>query len=208
MMLVRTSPLAKADAQSVSIMLKLVITTGLIASLMAISYAARGTPLALRVMQTAGATQSGGGYYSIVTPSEARFAFPLGGRREWQWHLRSTPDNGREYQWSIEIENHGRRYQFGFFLFKPLGVLPADGGLRSLIEAGQGNVAIASASGWVIVPAAAVHIASQNDQLFVVVNDSTTLDLLFSDHPQAAVVRIQVPGEATVTRTIKIAYGS
>jgi hypothetical protein len=149
-------------------------------------------------------------FTATVSAIDARFLFPLEKQREWIWYQSTTPDNMKEYEWSVEVENGGTRYQFGFFLFKLPGSSPVRGDLGALIHAGQ--VSIASAVGpltqtrMTVLPDRQIHIAYGQGVLVVSFTDLETLRMLFSERPPLVIFKVRVPGASEVSQSVEIAY--
>jgi hypothetical protein len=73
---------------------------------------------------------------ATVSNTEATFVFPLSPKRQYEWF-----SGGLQYTRHINVANNGRRYEFGFYLFMPMGATPAGrGDLQQLITAGQCSI--------------------------------------------------------------------
>ncbi len=79
-------------------------------------------------------------YVALVTKNEARFILPVPIRSDWRWRLPATKDNAQEYRLDVSVENEGRKFAFGFYLWKRSGALPEAGSFSDLIKAGQTSV--------------------------------------------------------------------
>lgn len=141
-----------------------------------------------------------------VSPRLARFSFPLAEHDEWFWY-RSTTGSGRgEYSWTVEIENAGQRYSFGFLLFKSPNARPARGKLTSLLRAGQQSVSIGSGTQFRLSHELNVKVTAQGNRLHVDITDLKTLQALFSGRPEFGVFTVVLPGENTRKREVAIRY--
>ncbi|MCH7476264.1 MAG: hypothetical protein IIA27_16560, partial [Gemmatimonadetes bacterium] len=97
-------------------------------------------------------------------------------------------------------------YGFGFWLFKFAGSSPRSGSIGALLAAGQRSVFEFSDATFTIVGAARVEVTVNDHGLTVTVRDPATLTLLFSGRPNIATFNVEIPGEASESRTLSIVY--
>ena len=140
------------------------------------------------------------------TAERAVFVFPLEARSEWRWYLPTTAVNQLEYTWHVTVRNNEQTYGFGFWLFKFAGSSPRSGSIGALLAAGQRSVFEFSDATFTIVGAARVEVTVNDHGLTVTVRDPATLTLLFSGRPNIATFNVEIPGEASESRTLSIVY--
>jgi hypothetical protein len=141
-----------------------------------------------------------------VSPRLARFSFPLAEHDEWFWHRSTTRSGMGEYSWTVNVENAGQRYSFGFLLFKPTNARPARGKLTSLLRAGQQSVGIGSGTQFELSDELKVKVTAQGNRLHVDISDPKTLQALFSGRPERSVFTVVLPGESARKREVAIRY--
>lgn len=145
-------------------------------------------------------------FTAVVREREARLTFPLPDQAEWAWQQATTPDDQLEYGWTAEVENRGRRYEFGFLLFKNPRLGPGRGDLAALLAAGQHSVAVRDGGSATVASEERVRVEPGPSRLVVVVDDPRTLQLLFSGRPASATFVVQLPGQPVVTREVPVRY--
>lgn len=146
-------------------------------------------------------------YTAVVSPTEARFVFPVSAREVWQWNSSAIRDNVQEYQWQVRVDDRGRTGSFGYALVKLPGADPAQGSLAELLRAGEtgvwrpGNPSTKIESTGVRVEPGA------DGQLVVRITDPATLDRWFSARPDSVTFVSQLPAQLTpYTRRAPVTY--
>ncbi|PYV18229.1 MAG: hypothetical protein DMG07_04335 [Acidobacteria bacterium] len=151
------------------------------------------------------ALAAGPEYRATVTPTEARFVFPVGEKETWHWDLTDTSDNQREYAWTVGVETGGESYDVGFTLFKFHGAKPDRGTLSQLLNAGQTNLWVVKDDGGTVVEGR-VEAEARDDSVIVVIRDKNVLDRLFSRKPAAVKFEARTPEGGRSTQEVKVAY--
>lgn len=146
-------------------------------------------------------------FTALVTKNEARFVLPLPVRPEWKWRLLETKDNMQEYRLSVGVENEGRKYTFGFYLWKRAGARAESGSLSELIKAGQTSVFGRTPAGLnEIIRDAGIKTKLDKNMLIIAIRGQKNVERLFSAHPAEATFEIKVPDEAPTTKAVAVTY--
>jgi hypothetical protein len=143
---------------------------------------------------------------AVVDSVEARFAFLLPHQTVWSWALTGTPVNVAEYDWTVQLQNEGQDFTFGFLYFKAPNADPGRGSFNDLLEAGQASVARISSSNASVIDSAIVEVAARQDTLWIRVRQPQTLTLLFSGRPQTALLTAIRPGQRPDTVRVPVVY--
>jgi hypothetical protein len=125
---------------------------------------------------------------------------------EWQWYLPKTAGNALEYAWLVALENESQVYRLGFSLFKPPGASPRKGSLADLLRAGQVDIWKTRDQKLELVDGARAEVSLSADRLPLIVRDEKTLQLLFSEKPERAVLHVLRAGEPEVATATVIRY--
>lgn len=147
------------------------------------------------------------GYSAKVKSDEARFTLTVPKRPEWQWRRRETNERGREYAFVVKVENEGRTYSFGLFLWKFPGATPSKGGFASLVNAGQKSVFERNAQGLnLIIQDAGVKVKSDGERLIITVSGRKNVARLFSGRPSVVTIETEILGEPPTSHTVPVTY--
>ncbi len=140
-------------------------------------------------------------YEANVSADSAVFTFPINPRQKYTWS-----NGGLAYKWSIAVRNNGKNYDFGFYLFTPMGAsLDESGDINALLRAGQ-------FSAWnndnVISNIRVEGSANQTrDRLTIKVSGRVPLQLLFSGKPQFVTFSNQLGVDAEPTNNqVRVSY--
>jgi hypothetical protein len=117
-------------------------------------------------------------FEATVSANEATFTFPLNPNEEHEWS-----SGGLSYQWSVKVTNNRKLYDFGFYLFTPMGASATESGdINKLLEAGQFS---AWSSNKVVNNIKVKGYANDNnDKLTIQIADKNSIQLLFSGKPK------------------------
>ena len=152
-------------------------------------------------------------YTATVSDNEARFVFPLPHWVNWQFGGPAARET-TEFEWSVQVENGGKRYTFGIFVTKS----PDDKGGMSQQPAaffGRGKVLVAPLSGGEAVPVPEGHLyqrpggwpnSQDYSRLVITIDDRATLRLLFYAQPSHAIFKEIYPDRPVVTHDVAITY--
>jgi hypothetical protein len=146
-------------------------------------------------------------FTALVTKTEARFVLPIPPRSEWKWRQPATKDNAQEYRLDVSVENDGRKYAFGFYLWKRSGAVPRVGTLPQLIEAGQTSVFGRTPAGMnSVIRDAGIKSKLDRDMLVITIRGQKNVERLFSSRPSEVKFEIKVPDETTISKTVPVVY--
>ncbi|MBA2733969.1 MAG: hypothetical protein H0U54_13950 [Acidobacteria bacterium] len=146
-------------------------------------------------------------YVALVTKNEARFILPVPIRSDWRWRLPATKDNAQEYRLDVSVENEGRKFAFGFYLWKRSGALPEAGSFSDLIKAGQTSVFGRTPAGMnSIIREAGIKLKLDKNMLIIIIRGQENVKRLFSGRPSEVTFAIKLPGETPTTQTAPILY--
>jgi len=140
-----------------------------------------------------------------VTDRSARLDFPVHDQ-DWEWYKPETPINKAEYTWAVEINNADRTLQAGFFLFKFSDAHPGHGSLKELLDTGQMSVSICSELGCRVDDEYNIEFSVEKSMVVGVVEDSRTMNLLFSEKPSSATCIVRLPNAEEVKSETAIIY--
>jgi hypothetical protein len=120
-----------------------------------------------------------------VTGKEAVFRFPASHDGPWRWHTPDIPDNHLEYGWEIRTPgSDGKKYAFGFMLFKIPGRAEGYGPLSMLLFEGQESLWAEDAEGkGSVIEGVALSTHAENGTVVIRLADPTYLRLLFGAKP-------------------------
>lgn len=154
-----------------------------------------------------------------VTGKEAVFRFPAPHDGPWHWHTPDTPDDRLEYGWELRTPgSDGKRYAFGFMLFKIPGEKEGYGPLNMLLFTGQEslwtedeygrgsviegvNLTVETNPDRIVLrpdnPAEGTpaHPASSQDMVVIRLTDPVYLRLLFDSKPPTVKATIWADGK-------------
>lgn len=148
-----------------------------------------------------------GAYTATVKSGEARFTLPVPRRPEWGWHRGETKERGREYAMAIKVNNEGKEYSFGFFLWKFPGATPRRGDLAALVDAGQESLFERIPNGHnVIVRDAGVKVRAEGDRLVITVKGRKNVARLFSGRPTQVTFETIIPDEPPASQAVPVTY--
>lgn len=146
-------------------------------------------------------------FTAFVSKKEARFVFPVPVRSEWKWRQPETKDNMQEYRMDVGVENEGRKYSFGFYLWKRAGATPASGSFADLIRAGQKSVFGRTSAGMnSIIRDAGINTKLDKNMLVITIRGQENVERLFSAHPADVTFEIKVPDETPTKKTVMVTY--
>jgi hypothetical protein len=146
-------------------------------------------------------------YTALVTKNEARFVLPVPIRSEWRWRQPATKDNMQEYRLDVSVENEGRKFAFGFYLWKRSGALPEAGSFSDLIKAGQTSVFGRTPAGMnSIIREAGIKLKLDKNMLIIIIRGQENVERLFSGRPSEVTFGIKLPGEIPTTQIVPIVY--
>ncbi len=146
-------------------------------------------------------------FTALITKSEAKFVLPVPVRPEWKWRRPETKDNAQEYRMDVGVENEGRKYAFGFYLWKRAGATPDSGSLSELIRAGQRSVFGRTPAGMnEIIREAGIKTKLDKNMLIITIHGQKNVERLFSAHPAEVTFEIKVPDETPTTKTVAVTY--
>ncbi len=146
-------------------------------------------------------------FTALVSKSEARFVLPVPVRPEWKWRQPDTRDNMQEYRMDVGVENEGRKYAFGFYLWKRAGATPESGSLSELISAGQKSVFGRTPAGMnEIIREAGIKTKLDKNLLIITIRGQKNVERLFSAHPAEVTFEIKVPDETPTRKTVAVTY--
>lgn len=147
------------------------------------------------------------GYTAGVKSDEARFTLTVPKRPEWQWRRSETNERGREYAFEVRVENEGRTYSFGLFLWKFPGARPAKGSFASLVNAGQKSVFERNLNGHhLIIRDAGVKVKSDGERLIITVSGRKNVDRLFSGRPPVVTIETSILDEPPTSQAVPVIY--
>lgn len=146
-------------------------------------------------------------FTALVSKAEAKFVLPLPSRSEWRWRLPETQGNMQEYRLSVAVENEGKKFSFGFYLWKRSGAQPQTGSLSELIRAGQTSVFGRTSAGMnSIIRDAGIKAHLDKDMLIITIRGKENLKRLFSARPAEVTFDIKVPDEAPTSKVVAVTY--
>jgi hypothetical protein len=146
-------------------------------------------------------------FTALVTSKEAQFILPVPARPRWRWRLPETTDNMQEYRLDVGVENEGRKYNFGFYLWKRAGATPDSGSFSELMRAGQLSVFGRTPAGMnSIIRDAGIKTKLDKDMLIIAIRGKENVARLFSAHPAEVTFEIKVPDEAPMRKTVQVVY--
>jgi hypothetical protein len=146
-------------------------------------------------------------FTALVTKSEAQFVLPVPVRPEWKWRLAETKDNMMEYQFAVGVENEGRKYNFGFYLWKRAGAGERAGSFTELMRSGQLSVFGRTPAGRnEIIRNAGIKFKLDKDMLILAIRGQENVERLFSAHPAEVTFEIKAPNEAPAKKTVAVVY--
>lgn len=147
------------------------------------------------------------GYTATVKSDEARFTLPVPQRAEWLWRRNETNERGREYAFDVKVENEGRVYTFGLFLWKFPGARPAKGSFASLVEAGQKSVFESNGNGHnLIIRDAGVKVKTDRERLVIIVSGRKNVARLFSGRPAEVTIETNILDEPPTSQKVPVIY--
>lgn len=117
-------------------------------------------------------------FEAVVSEDEAIFTFPLNSDEEYEWS-----SGGLSYKWSVKVINNRKSYDFGFYLFTPMGASSTEtGDINKLLEAGQFSV---WSNNKVLKNIKVEGYANEEkDKLIIKITDKNSIQLLFSGKPK------------------------
>jgi hypothetical protein len=146
-------------------------------------------------------------FTALVTKAEAQFIMPVPVRSEWRWRQPETKDNMQEYRFDVSVENAGRKYAFGFYLWKRTGATPESGSFSDLIRAGQKSVFGRTPAGMnSIIHDAGIKTKLEQNMLIIAIRGKENVERLFSARPSEVTFEIKMPGEAPTRKTVAVVY--
>ena len=146
-------------------------------------------------------------FTALVTRNEAQFVLPVPARPEWRWRRPETKDNMQEYRLDVSVENEGRKYAFGFYLWKRAGAAAESGSLSDLIRAGQRSVFGRTAAGMnSVIRDAGIRTKLDKNMLVISIQGKKNVERLFSAHPREVTFEIKVPDETPVKKAVAVVY--
>jgi hypothetical protein len=146
-------------------------------------------------------------FTALVTKNEARFVLPVPVRSEWKWRQPATIDNAQEYRFDVSVENEGRKFNFGFYLWKRAGATQESGSFSDLIRAGQQSVFGRPPEGMTpLIKDAGIKVKLDKNMLIIVIRGQKNVERLFSSRPAEVTFGIKLPDEAPTTQTAPIVY--
>ena len=148
-----------------------------------------------------------GSFTAVVQRDRARFTLPITNRAEWNWRLPETPFNAREYRMDVSVNNGGREYTFGYYLWKRIGVRPGSGSLTDLIKAGQESVFERSQTSlFGIVRDGGVTVKPEGNAIVIEVRGRKNVERLFSGRPVQVTFKVETPGGTPFSKTVAVNY--
>jgi hypothetical protein len=130
--------------------------------------------------------QNSSSYQAIVNTDEATFIFPLNPSQEYEWS-----NGGLTYKWSVAVSSSKGNYEFGFYLYTPMGATPEQrGDINALLQAGQFNVW----RGNKVINNVNIdgHANEAQDQLIIKIIDRRLIQRMFSQRPKYVTFSIQL----------------
>ncbi len=127
-------------------------------------------------------TSEASGHQALVGAGEAIFTFPIQPGRHYQWS-----SGGLEYTWNVKVNNSGRNYEFGFYLFTPMGAMPGQSGdIHALLRAGQCTIWKVTGQGLSGVEGATVECSVSDDEksLTIKLRETKSINALLSSRPK------------------------
>ncbi len=176
----------------------------LLASLLCNASAAPAHVGALGQAQTAAAASE---YTATVKSGEARFTLPVPRRHAWQWRKGETRENMREYAFDVRVENEGREYTFGLFIWKFPGAKPKIGSFAALVEAGQKSLFERAPNGHnIVVRDAGVKVRDDGERLVITVSGRKNVARLFSGRPSEVTIGTTILNEPPTSQKVPVTY--
>jgi hypothetical protein len=146
-------------------------------------------------------------FTALVTKNEAKFVLPVPDRPEWKWRRPETADNMQEYRMDVAVENEGRKFAFGFYIWKRAGSEPQSGNLADLIRAGQKSVFGRTPQGMnSIIREAGIKTKLDKNMLIITIRGKENVERLFSAHPAEVTFEIKLPDETPTKKTVAVVY--
>jgi hypothetical protein len=146
-------------------------------------------------------------FTALVTNNEARFVLPVPVRSEWKWRQPATKDNMQEYRLDVGVENEGRKFNFGFYLWKRAGATQESGSFSDLIRAGQQSVFGRTPAGMnSIIRDAGIKVKLDKNMLIITIRGEKNVERLFSGRPSEVTFEIKVPDETPTKKTVPVVY--
>lgn len=152
-------------------------------------------------------------YTAVVSDYSARFVFAIPPRDHWTYGG-PAPAQEIEYEWSVEVDNEGRRYRFGVFIEKgPNRVARTSDRPAPLVE-GQLRLAEITATGEEIAITRRGGIdferstarTANDTKLVIHIYGDALLQRFFYARPAVAQFTERLPGAPPVIRSIPITY--
>lgn len=135
----------------------------------------------------------------IINGSEAILVFPIKTRKIWEWH-----SGGLQYTWHAKITNNQINYEFGFYLFEPMGATPSGNGtFQQLLKEGQFSVWENKSESVSVVEGARVEgtFDQSRQTLSIRLIGAKWVQMLFSQKPKYCICYSYIQGK---TRSIKL----
>lgn len=112
-----------------------------------------------------------------------------------------------EYQFAVSVENEGKKYNFGFYLWKRAGVGQRAGSFTELMRSGQLSVFGRTPAGRnEIIRDAGIKFKLDKDMLIIAIRGKENVERLFSAHPAEVTFEIKMPDEAPTRNAVAVVY--
>ncbi len=140
-----------------------------------------------------------------VSEQSARLVFPVNDQ-EWEWNKPETQLNYAEYTWAINIDNADKTIEAGFFLFRHPDAHPGHGSLNDLLDEGQMSVWICIDEICRVDDEFNIEFSIEKGTVVGVVEDSSTMNLMFSEKPSNATCLVRLPNAEEVKSETAVIY--